>query len=109
MSFSRVGRKDPFSPWGEGARRADEGACAQREATVAPHQFGQMTYGRAVKVEIIGKRVKRDRKSWPHVLSPKGRGGTASLDHRPLVRKTEWRSSQRRTARLPGAAEPLLL
>ena len=58
-SFSRWGegcsipsRRDPFSPWGEGARRADEGAFTAREE-VAPHQFGLMTYDRAVKVETV--------------------------------------------------------
>ena len=38
----------------------DEAAFARREG-VAPHQFGPMTYGCS-------------RKSWPHVLSPEGRG-----------------------------------
>jgi hypothetical protein len=65
MSFTRRWR-DPFSPWGEGARRvvsktrfqredapparrADEGAFFTVRKKVAPHQFGQMTYDRAIK------------------------------------------------------------
>ena len=41
---------------------------------VAPHQFGQMTFGCAIDVIRCGKRALRSRKSWPHVLSPEGRG-----------------------------------
>src|SRR5689334_22464874 len=33
-----------------------------------------MTYGRASKVEDSGQQSRRARKSWPHVLSPEGRG-----------------------------------
>jgi hypothetical protein len=47
-------RLGPFSPWGEGARRADEGAFLQRaESEVPPHQFGQMTYCRAFEVASV--------------------------------------------------------
>ena len=42
---------------------------------VAPHQFGQMTYSRALELCAYGPRSARGRKSWPHVLSPEGRGG----------------------------------
>ena len=46
--------RDPFSPWGEGARRADEGAFLLHEE-VAPHQFGQMTYDRATKRVLVAR------------------------------------------------------
>ena len=71
--FHRGSRRRAFSPWGEGARRADEGAflCVEE---VAPHQFGRMTYGRAIESIACGYEDCRGRKSWPHVLSPKGRG-----------------------------------
>src|SRR5882672_8615733 len=51
LSTSQIilhGHCDPFSPWGEGARRADEGAFPSRKE-VPPHQFGRMTYGRAIE------------------------------------------------------------
>ena len=44
--------RGPFSPWGEGARRADEGAFITAGKEVPPHQFGQMTYGRAIEVVL---------------------------------------------------------
>jgi hypothetical protein len=65
----------PLSPWGEGARRADEGAFGSGRK-VAPLQFGRMTYGLAIRVRVCGSVNERGRKSWPHVLSPEGRGGT---------------------------------
>src|SRR2546425_3360736 len=85
--------RGPFSPWGEGARRvedapsarwADEGAFPLRKK-VAPHQFGQMTYGRAIKVEAAAERSGRARKSWPNVLSPDGRG---EARHRAALTKS---------------------
>ena len=45
-------RVSSFSPWGEGGRRPDEGAFTQ---AVAPHQFGQMTYGLASRVARIDR------------------------------------------------------
>ena len=51
---------------------ADEGAFTSRK--VAPHQFGRMTYDRAFMRPPVAKVGARDRKSWPHVLSPEGRG-----------------------------------
>src|SRR5436190_19052590 len=53
--------RGPFSPWGEGARRVedapparwvDEGAFITAGKEVPPHQFGQMTYGRAIEVVL---------------------------------------------------------
>jgi FO synthase len=47
------GEAAPFSPWVEGARRADEGAFLG--PTVAPHQFGRMTCGRVIAGAIAGR------------------------------------------------------
>ena len=83
MMGERIREQGPFSPWGEGARRAggspsarraDEGAFIATNE-VPPHQLGQMTcdrvgnVGGGLAVGVSG------RKSWPRVLSPKGRGG----------------------------------
>src|SRR5262245_25433035 len=46
---------------------------------VAPHQLGQMTYSRAIPVGVRARVGARGRKSWPRVLSPKGRGEALSL------------------------------
>ncbi len=56
--------------WPEGP---DEGAfrCAR---LLPPHQFGRMTYDRAIEVSSLGGGSGRGRKSWPHVLSPRGEG-----------------------------------
>ena len=61
-----LGRRWPAGP--------DEGAFGASEK-VAPHQFGPMTYGCAMEVPPDFFRRVRSRKSWPHVLSPEGRGG----------------------------------
>ena len=68
------------SPLGEKvARRADEGALQAEK--VAPHQFGQMTYVRAISAGANFQRGARGRKSWPHVLSPREREQTAAAPH----------------------------
>src|SRR5436190_3490292 len=65
----------PFSPRGEGARRADEGAFLQalakisRPSPVRPNDLRPRHCGCA-----RGWSGGRGRKSWPHVLSPEGRG-----------------------------------
>src|SRR2546430_9056777 len=73
MAPSSPRTRHPFSPWGEGARRADEGAFLLR-SKVPPRQCGRMTYGRIVKAYERGDVAACGRKSWPHVLSPEGRG-----------------------------------
>jgi len=51
--------------------------------TVAPHQFGRMTYGRAM-IHLLRVSVARaTRKSWPHILSP---GGEENVE--PSLRRT---------------------
>ena len=40
----------------------------------APHQFGRMTHARAIVGGEACMRGGRGRKSWPHVLSPRGEG-----------------------------------
>src|SRR5207253_1664329 len=79
---------DPFSPWGEGARRAggspsarraDEGAFSDAKETpptpvrpndLRPHQPA---------TEDVSDVGASDRKSWPHVLSPEGRGESRAV------------------------------
>src|SRR5205814_5500280 len=41
-----------------------------------PHQFGRMAYDRAMDVSDRCTVEARGRKSWPHVLSPRRRGGS---------------------------------
>ena len=61
----------PFSPWGEGARRADEGAfTAAKETPPSPVRPNDLQPRQ--KARIHGSRSERGRKSWPHVLSPGG-------------------------------------
>src|SRR5262245_55012786 len=47
------GRSWPFSPRGEGARRADEGAFVNEQ--LPPHQFGPMTCGSAIAAPCLGE------------------------------------------------------
>src|SRR5207302_4622103 len=73
MAPSSPRTRHPFSPWGEGGpkgRMRGPSFCG----LLPPHQFGRMTYGRAVQVEWVICVRTRARKSWPHVLSPEGRG-----------------------------------
>jgi len=75
--------------WPEGP---DEGAFGARGVEkVAPHQFGQMTYGRSLKVCACGSRSVRGRKSWPHILSPEGRGGGARPSPSSRPGPEDWR------------------
>ena len=74
-------RQSPFSPWGEGARRADEGACFAIGRKVPPHQFGRMTYGRAMKVLPVG-RLENAAVSHGLTSSPRrGEAGTTNGSH----------------------------
>ena len=68
----------PFSPWGEDARRADEGAFLPGEGS-GPSPVRPDDLRSRLRRRIGGERRGRDRKSWPHVLSPEGRGGDASI------------------------------
>jgi FO synthase len=105
------GAARPFSPWGEGGRRADEGAfIGGKETSPSPVRPNDL---RPRQQRIIqGSRSERGRKSWPHVLSPGGEAGlsrswldaalvTATLRHMDgagLAREDEW---------APGGLEPL--
>ena len=64
----------PFSPWEKVAEGPDEGPCEKEENKAPPHQFGRMTYDRAFGDMMHSTGQARGRKSWPHVLSPEGRG-----------------------------------
>jgi hypothetical protein len=72
--FQHDGRKWPIEPEARLRRDGpDEGAFGLARK-VAPHQFGRMTYDRAVGRGTRGGAPARGRKSWPHNLSPPGRG-----------------------------------
>src|SRR6476660_6929543 len=43
------GAAGPFSPWGEGGPKGRMRGPSSVEKEVAPHQFGRMTYGRAIE------------------------------------------------------------
>src|SRR2546423_15660491 len=73
-------------------------SLARRE--VPPHQFGQMTYGRAIEAEFAVCVGARARKSWPHVLSPEGRG-----DHRVQRKAGCFRSRSRRLGRASAMSQ----
>ena len=66
MALLPLGRRWPEGP--------DEGPCEKEENKAPPHQFGRMTYDRAFGDMMHSTGQARGRKSWPHVLSPEGRG-----------------------------------
>ena len=68
-------RLAPPSPLGEKVPEGRMRGPSTRRKEVAPHQLGQMTYGRAIDVVASGSRTLRGRKSWPRVLSPDGERG----------------------------------
>src|SRR5436190_22405927 len=43
--------RGPYSPWGEGGPKGRMGGPSLARKRVPPHQFGRMTYGRAIKRE----------------------------------------------------------
>jgi hypothetical protein len=83
--FQRDGRRWPEGP--------DEGVFVERQ--LPPHQLGRMTYGRASSAVLSFTCSARAHKSWPRVLSPRGRGvlgisqrspsGSDTLDDMGLV------------------------
>src|SRR6185436_19064798 len=50
LAFSNIRRGRPFSPWGEGAPQGRMRGPLSLAKKVAPHQFGRMTYDRALDV-----------------------------------------------------------
>ena len=67
-------QQEPFSPMGEGAPKGRMRGPSLARQEVAPHQFGQMTYGRATKAEQV---VEIDCAAVSHGLTsspPRGEG-----------------------------------
>jgi FO synthase len=102
----------PFSPWGEGGPKGRmRGPCDGTEGTppspVRPDDLRPRTQGTASN----GSRA-RGRKSWPHVLSPRGEGMPPDswLDpslSTPVLRQMDARGLAREDTWAPGAAGAL--
>jgi FO synthase len=102
---------DPFSPWGEGGPKGRmRGPSDEREDTppspVRPDDLHPLH-----RRSADGSHAARGRKSWPHVLSPRGEGEELrwldSALRTPVLRSCDTEGLAREDGWSPGADAPL--
>jgi FO synthase len=101
---------EPFSPWGEGAPKGRMRGPFDDVGTTPPSPVRPDDLRPRHQGPAAPSHTARGRKSWPHVLSPRGEGKWPWLDpalRTPLLRLCDTEGLAREDAWSPGADAPL--